>query len=60
MTVSKVKIEERRDYELHVKSLVAKMTVPNKQKSVVRKIAMQCFDDGLNFGRSNLVVEVAL
>jgi len=58
MALSKVKIDERRDYELHVKSLVSKMTVSNKQKSLFRKLAMQCFDDGLTFGQGNLMVEV--
>jgi len=60
MALSKVKIDERRDYELHVKSLVSKMTVSNKQKGLFRKIAMQCFDDGLVFGQGNLTVEVNL
>jgi len=58
MALSKVKIDERRDYELHVKSLVSKMTVSNKQKSLFRKLAMQCFDDGLVFGQNDLYVEV--
>ena len=54
----KVKIEERRDYEVHVKTLIAKMTVSNKQKGLFRKLAMQCFDDGLVFGQNDLYVEV--
>jgi len=52
----KVKIELRRDYELHIKNIVAKMTVSNKQKSLFRAIAMQCFDDGLVFGQGHLHV----
>ncbi len=55
-----IKIEARRDYELHVKNLVAKMTVSNKQKSLFRKIALQCFDDGIVFNQLNLFVEVEL
>ena len=58
MALTKVEIVERRDYELHVKTLVAKMNVSNKQKGLFRKIAMQCFDDGLTFGHGNLMVEV--
>jgi len=58
MALTKIKIEERRDYELHIKTLVAKMTISNKQKGLFRKFAMQCFDDGLTFNQSNLHVEV--
>ncbi len=54
----KVKIEERRDYEVHVKTLIAKMTVSNKQKGLFRKLAMQCFDDGVVFNQNNLKVEI--
>jgi len=53
-----VKIEQRREYELHVKSLVAKMQVSSKHKSAFRKLAMKCFDDGVLFTQSNLIVEV--
>jgi len=60
MALSKVKVEERRDYELHVKTIVSKMNVSNKQKGIFRKLAMQCFDDGLVFGQGNLTVEVNL
>ena len=54
----KVKIEERRDYELHVKKLVSKMTVSNKIKASIRKIAMHCFDDGIVFNQLNLSVDI--
>ena len=54
----KVKIEERRDYELHVKKLVSKMTVSNKIKASIRKIAMHCFDDGIVFNQNNLTVDI--
>jgi len=56
--LTKIKIEERRDYELHIKTLVKKMRVSDKQKGLFRKFAMQCFDDGLVFGQGNLNVEV--
>jgi len=54
----KVKIENRRDYELHVKKLVAKQTMSNKMKATVRKIVMQSFQDGTDFSQNNLSVEV--
>ena len=55
-----IKIEDRRDYELYVKKVVSSMQVSGKHKAVFRKIAMQCFDDGLMFGQGNLKVEVQL
>jgi len=55
-----VQIEDRRDYELHVKKSVATMTVSNKQKAIFRKIAMHCFDDGLKFSQGNLKVEAVV
>lgn len=58
--MSKIKIEDRRDYELYVKKLVANMQISNKRKSIVRQIAMQCFDDGMKFNQQNLEVEVQL
>ena len=54
----KVKIEERRDYELHIKNLIGKMSVSNKHKSLFRKLAMQCFDDGIVFNQKNLSVDI--
>jgi len=54
-----VKIESRRDYEIHVKTLVAKMPVSSKNKAVFRKIAMQCFDDGIAMNMNKLTVEVS-
>ena len=60
MALTKIKIEERRDYELHIKTLVSKMQCSNKQKGLIRKLAMQCFDDGNNFNQGNLQVEVAI
>ncbi len=54
----KVKIEERRDYELHIKNLIGKMSVSNKHKSLFRKLAMQCFDDGIVFNQNNLTVDI--
>jgi len=54
----KVKIEERRDYELHIKKIVSKMTVTNKHKSLFRKLAIQCFDDGIAFNQKNLTVDI--
>lgn len=60
MALSKVKIEERRDYELHVKNLVSKMQCSGKHKALIRKLALQCFDDGNNFNQGNLTVEVEL
>ena len=54
----KVKIEERRDYELHIKKIVSKMTVSNKHKALFRKLAMQCFDDGIVFNQLNLSVDI--
>lgn len=56
--MSLVKIDERRDYELYVKNVVAKMTVSNKQKGIIRKISMQCFDDGVKYNQKMLEVEV--
>ena len=53
-----VKIEERRDYELYVKNVTAKLQVSNKQKATFRKIALQCFDDGIRYNRNDLEVEV--
>jgi len=53
-----VRIEERRDYELHTKKLIGKMSVSSKHKALFRKLAMQCFDDGIAFNQSNLTVEV--
>jgi len=53
-----VKIESRREYELHVKSTVAKMQISGKHKAVIRKLAMQCFDDGVAMNMNNLKVEV--
>jgi len=53
-----VKIEERRDYELYVKHTVAKLQISNKQKATFRKIALQCFDDGVRYSRDDLEVEV--
>ena len=53
-----VKIEERRDYELYVKNVVAKLKISNKQKAIFRKIALQCFDDGIKYNRGDLEVEV--
>ncbi|RLC89420.1 MAG: hypothetical protein DRI37_03830 [Chloroflexi bacterium] len=58
MALTKIKIEERRDYELHVKALVKKMRVSDKQKGLFRKFAMHCFDDGLTFSQGNLHIEV--
>jgi len=54
----KVKIEERRDYELYVKKLVSTMKATNKVKASVRKIAMYCFDDGIAFNQNNLTVDI--
>jgi len=54
----KVKIEERRDYELHIKNLISKMTVTNKHKASFRKLAMHCFDDGITFNQKNLSVDI--
>jgi len=53
-----VKVEDRREYELYVKNAVAKVQVSAKQKAVIRKIAMQCFDDGNKFNQGNLSIEV--
>ncbi len=58
MSLTKIKIEERRDYELYVKKAVSNMQVSGKHKAVFRKIAMQCFDDGLAFSQGNLRIEV--
>ena len=55
-----VKIDTRRDYELHVKSTVDRLEISNKKKAVVRKIAMLCFDEGLKFARGNLKIEVEI
>ena len=55
-----VKIESRREYELHVKSVVAKGKLkdkPNKIKAIAREIAMQCFDDGIAMNMGKLYVE---
>jgi len=60
MALNMIRIEERRDYELHIKRLVKKMTVSDKHKGLFRKLAMQCFDDGLTFSQGNLKVEVDL
>ena len=54
----KVKIEQRRDFELYVKKEVAKMKISNKQKANVRKVAMYCFDCGIAFMQNKLEVEV--
>lgn len=51
-----IKIETRRDFELHVKSQVANMQVSNKVKAVVRKAIMEGFDSGMDFARQNLKV----
>lgn len=53
-----VKIEDRREYELYVKNVVAKMQVSNKQKAIFRKIALQCFNDGVKYNLNDLKVEV--
>jgi len=53
-----VKIELRRDYELYVKNLVARMQVSNKRKATFRKIALQCFDDGVKYSQNDLKVDV--
>jgi hypothetical protein len=53
-----IKIEERRDYELYVKNTVAKMQISSKHKAIVRKIAMQCFDDCIKHNQKDLKVEV--
>ena len=44
----------KRDYEVHVKREVAKMSVSNKHKAVVRKMCMQCFDEGVYYASKNL------
>jgi len=54
----KVNIEERRDYELYIKRIVSKLQVSGKHKSIFRKIAMQCFDDGVRYNQNNLEVDV--
>ena len=54
-----IKIEDRREYELYVKNTVAKMQVSGKHKSLFRKIAMQCFDDGVKYRSNDLHIEVA-
>lgn len=51
------KIESRRDYELYIKHKVALMTAPNKIKAIVRKIAMEAFDDGIAMVADGLEVE---
>ncbi len=56
----KVSIESRRDYELYIKRIVSKLQVSGKHKSVFRKIAMQCFDDGVSYNQNNLEVEVEI
>ena len=54
-----VDIKSRRDYELHIKTQVAKMQVSGKHKAIFRKLAMQCFDDGIVYQANNGgVVEV--
>jgi len=53
-----VKIEERREYELHVKNTVAKMQVSGKHKAIVRKLIMRSFDDGVKFAQNELKIEV--
>ena len=45
----KVKIESVRDYELHIKNLVSKMSVSNKTKAIIRKTVMQTFHDGIAY-----------
>lgn len=52
-----VHIESRRDYELYVKTIVAKMQISGKHKATIRKIAMQCFDDGISMNMGKLHVE---
>ncbi len=54
----KVKIDERRDYELHVKQAVSRMQISGKHKAIFRKIAMQCFDDGIAMRNNKLYVEI--
>ena len=53
----KTTISERRDYEIYIKLEVSQMTISNKQKAIVRKIAMECFDDGVAFLNQGLEVE---
>lgn len=53
-----IKLDGRRDYELYVKKEVAKMTIPNKQKAIVRKLVLQGFDDGVKMTQGKLEVEV--
>lgn len=53
-----IKVDSRRAYELYIKKTVAKMSASNKQKAIIRKIAMQCFDDGISHNRNDLKVEV--
>jgi len=56
--MTKVKVESRRDYELHVKRTVARMQVSSKHKAIFRKIALQCFDDGVAMCQNKLEVAI--
>lgn len=53
-----IKIESRRDYELHTEKVVADTAMSNKQKAIMRKLIMEAFDNGQSFSQKNLSVEV--
>ena len=55
----KVKIEERRDYELHVRNLVNKnLKMKLLMKKTVVALVMQAFDDGSLFSSNSLEVNI--
>ena len=54
-----VKIDERKDYELHIKNLVKKnLKLKPIMAKLVMALAMQSFDDGVVFTQNNLKVQV--
>lgn len=55
-----IRIERRREYELHVKHVMRNKALTNKQKAFMRKVAMQCFDDGIDFIQGKLYIKVEL
>lgn len=54
-----VKIEDRKDYELHVRTLVNKnLKLGIATKKLVVELAMQSFDDGIVYTQNNLKVQI--
>ena len=55
----KQELNSRRDYELYIKhTLKTNYTMTNKVRSAMLKVAMQCFDDGIQFHMGKLKVEI--